>query len=147
MRTVAVSSLLVLCLFATGCQKKENAAAAPGAASEAAAPAPAPTPTPAPAAAESEAAMPPVSEPAPGASAAPTVNNGHDYTCDDGAKLNAKVENGTIVLTVDGKAQTLKPTEGAYGANYSGDGLTFIAQGDHAMLARDGQKPSNCTAQ
>ena len=126
---IAAASLLVVCLFAMGCSRKEEAAA------------------PAAPAAEPEAATPPVSEPAPGASVAPSVNNGHDYTCDDGAKLNAKVENGTIVLTIDGKTQTLTPTQGTYGANYSGEGLTFIAQGEHAMLARDGQKPSNCTAQ
>jgi hypothetical protein len=33
-------------------------------------------------------------------------NNGHDYTCEDGVKLNAKIQNGTILLTMDGKAQT-----------------------------------------
>jgi membrane-bound inhibitor of C-type lysozyme len=127
MRSIVASSLLVLCLYATGCSRSGEA----------------PTPP----AAEPEAAVPPVSEPAPSAATEPAVNNGHDYTCEDGVKLNAKIDNGTIVLTVDGKAQTLKPTEGAYGANYSGEGVTFIAQGEHAMLARDGQKPSNCTAQ
>ena len=130
MRTFAVSSLLVLCVYATGCSRNEQAApAAPAAA------------------ADSEAAAPAAAEPAPVSAPAPAENNGHDYTCEDGVKLNAKVQNGTIVLTVDGKAQTLTPTQGAFGANYSAEGVTFLAEGDHAMLMRDGQKPSNCTAQ
>ena len=132
MKILTASTLLALCLYATGCSRNEQAPPAAAADSAAAAP---------------EAAAPAASEPAPVSAPAPMVNNGHDYTCEDGVKLNAKVQNGTIVLTMDGKAQTLTPTPGAYGANYSAEGVTFLAEGDHAMLMREGQKPANCTAQ
>jgi membrane-bound inhibitor of C-type lysozyme len=47
-------------------------------------------------------------------------------------------------VTIDGKTATLSPAAGAAGAQYSGDGLTFIARGDEAVLVRDGQAPQTC---
>ncbi len=84
--------------------------------------------------------------PESGALPAPAAYSGHDYRCSDGVELNARIDKGNIVLRMRGQTLTLSPTEGASGANYSGEGVSFLAQGGQAMLVREGEKAVTCTA-
>jgi membrane-bound inhibitor of C-type lysozyme len=78
------------------------------------------------------------------ASAAPYV--GHDYTCADGLTFNARMAQGNAVITLEGKTLTLSPVAGSFGAQYEGEGVTFIARGNEAMFSRDGALQT-CKAQ
>lgn len=124
-RWVPVLALVALSVLA--CSRKEEAAAP--ATSGAAEPAAAAT------------------APEPEVSAAPPAPyTGFDYACADGVSFNAKLDKGNALVTIDGKTAILTPVEGALGAQYAGEGLTFIARGDEAMLVRDGQPPQSCKA-
>jgi membrane-bound inhibitor of C-type lysozyme len=68
---------------------------------------------------------------------------GYDYDC-GGVTINAKLDKGNALLTIDGKTATLSPVPGAAGAQYAGEGLTFTARGDEATLERDGESPRSC---
>jgi len=102
-----------------------------------------------------EGAAPPGASPAAGPAAeaadsgSPAVaaaNAGHDYACADGSQINARLDHGNIALSLGGQTLTLSPVQGASGAQYAGGGVTFIAQGEQAMLSRDGARPVRCTA-
>jgi len=126
---LSLTGLCLAGLLALACSRadeKAAPAAAPAAAPEAAAA----TPT------EGEAAPAPVSAAAPYA--------GENYVCPDGVKFNARLDKGNMALTLDGKTVTLAPTEGSYAANYSGEGVSLVAQGDHALLTRDGKATEDC---
>ena len=77
-------------------------------------------------------------------SAAPTVNAGFDYACTDGVKFNARIDRGNVILTVDGQEHTLPPDVNTSGAHFSGDNMTFIAQGKEATLIRGGESARSC---
>ena len=124
MRHATPACILAICLVSGACSREE-AAPAPGATDSGAAAAPA-----------IGAGSPP----------APAGNRGHAYACSDGSTLNARVDKGKIVLGIDGQTLTLSPTPGASGARYSGEGISFLAQGEQAVFAREGQKPLTCTA-
>jgi membrane-bound inhibitor of C-type lysozyme len=137
MRFPVVTVVLALSVLCFACSREE---AKPPAATTPAAPAePAPAAAPAP---PTEAAAPPTEAAAPVVSAA----DGHDYTCDDGFAFNARIDKGDAVVTYEGTSKTLKPAEGSSGAHFAGEGVTFIAQGNEAMLLRDGEKVRHCTA-
>ena len=116
---------LTVCMIAFGCSKSEEASA--------------------PAASETAEPVAAAPELAPGPAPMPAANNGFDYACADGVGFNAKIDKGNALLTIDGKTATLAPVEGALGAQFAGEGLTFIARGDEAMLVRDG-KTLSCKA-
>lgn len=78
------------------------------------------------------------------AATAPAENRGFDYTCTDGLKFNARIDRGNVLLTLDGKTLTLPPDTSASGAHYSGEGVTFIAQGREATLIRSGENARSC---
>ena len=131
-------SLTGLCLagmLALACSRADEKAAS----TAAPAAAPAAAPEAAAAATDSEAAPAPVSAAKPYA--------GDDYVCPDGVKFNARLDKGNLALTLDGKTLNLTPTEGSYAANYSGEGVTLVAQGDHALLTREGQPTQDCKTQ
>ena len=119
MRQATITSVLALCLLSGACSREEKA-----------------TPGGAPAQAGD----------APSAPAA-AAYSGHDYTCTDGSQVHALLAAGNLVVSIGGQSHTLSPSEGSSGANYSGEGITFIPQGDEAMLARDGASMGRCTAQ
>lgn len=125
MRSTILSSLAASGLLLIACSRAEETKP------EAAAPSPAPAAA--------------VSEPAP--QPAPAEYVGFDYLCPDGVKLNARLDQGNMAVTVDGKTSTLSPTPGAAGAHYSGEGIIFIAQGEQAMFAREGEPPRTCKAE
>ena len=129
-RWLAILGLVTL--SALGCSRREEAAAPAAGAAPAA-----------PAAASEPSAAAPAAE--PDVSAAPAKPyTGYDYTCADGLSFNAKLDKGNAMVTIDGKTSTLTPSAGGSGAQYTGEGLTFIARGDEATLARDGQAPQSC---
>jgi membrane-bound inhibitor of C-type lysozyme len=121
MRHPWISTVVLVALSAVGCSRSEKAEA-PAAEPAAAAPG----------------AEPEVS------AAPPAPYSGFDYACADGATFNAKIDKGNAIVTIDGKTATLTPVPGAAGAQYAGEGLTFIARGNEAMLVRDGQAPQSC---
>jgi membrane-bound inhibitor of C-type lysozyme len=135
MRHPWISTVVLVALSTFGCSRSEKAEAPAAGAAEPAAAAPAAEP-----AAAAPAAEPEVS------AAPPAPYNGFDYACADGVSFNAKIDKGNALLTIDGKTATLTPVAGAVGAQYAGEGLTFIARGDEAMLVRDGQAPQSCKA-
>lgn len=118
MRTIALIFVLPL-LLAFACSRDEDSAGA--------------APVPEPAAAD------------PGTAAVAAPYAGHDYACTDGLTFNARLDKGNTVVTIDGKTLTLAPAGGA-GATYEGEGVTFIARGNDAMLLRAGEPARNCTA-
>jgi membrane-bound inhibitor of C-type lysozyme len=131
MRLSFAPTIVVLSLLAVGCSREEHAK----------------PPVPA----DAVAPVSPAAPVEPAAPAAPAIvipagNDGHDYGCDDGISFNARIDKGDAVVTLDGQTTTLHPVEGASGAQYGGEGLTYIAQGAEAMLVRDGQKTLHCTA-
>jgi len=90
-----------------------------------------------------EAAAPDVTATAPQVAAA---NHGHDYACGDGLAFNARIDKGNALVTLEGKTLTLAPIQGATSAQYAGEGVTFIARGNEAVLVREGEPLRNCTA-
>jgi membrane-bound inhibitor of C-type lysozyme len=126
MRHLVISIALSAFALALGCSKSEEAKA--------------------PAAAETAEPVAAAPEAAPGPAPMPAANNGFDYACADGVSFNAKIDKGNALVTIDGKTATLAPVEGAFSAQYAGEGLTFIARGDEAMLVRDGKAPQDCKA-
>ena len=122
MRLAFVLGITVLCL-ASACSREDAPTAA------------APTP----AAGE----PPPVSA---GAPPFPAANTGHDYACTDGTTFNARIDKGNAIVTVEGNTLTLAHSEQAAGATYSGEGMTFVARGNEAYLARAGSSTVVCTA-
>jgi membrane-bound inhibitor of C-type lysozyme len=125
MRSMVLSSLAASGLLLIACSRAEEAKP------EAAAPPSAPAPA--------------VSAPAP--QPAPVEYVGFDYLCPDGVKLNARLDKGNMAVTVDGKTMTLAPTPGAAGAHYSVEGIIFIAQGEQAVFAREGEPTRTCKAE
>ncbi len=123
--------LVGLCL-AVACSRGDEAEG--NAATGAAAPAPA-------------AASPAEPASAPGAAAPPAAYTGYDYACGDGLSFHARMDRGNAIVTLEGKTITLAPVEGAFGAQYAGEGVTFIARGDEAMLSREDGALLTCKAQ
>jgi hypothetical protein len=82
----------------------------------------------------------------PGAAPLPAGNAGHDYVCADGLTFNARIDKGNAVLTLEGKTLTLAPVEGASGAYYTAEDVTFVAMGPEAMLARAAGALQTCKA-
>jgi membrane-bound inhibitor of C-type lysozyme len=123
MRLAFVLAVTALCL-APACSREE-----------------APTAAAAPETAASE--PPPVSA---GAPPFPAANAGHDYACADGTSFNARIDKGNAVVTVEGNTLTLAHSEQAAGATYSAEGMTFVARGSEAYLARAGSPTVVCTA-
>lgn len=82
----------------------------------------------------------------PGAAPLPAGNAGYDYVCGDGLTFNARIAGGNAILTLEGKTLTLAPMEAASGAHFSGEGATFIAMGEQAMLALPGRGLQTCKA-
>ncbi len=72
--------------------------------------------------------------------------SGHDYVCAGGLSFNARMDKGNALLTLEGKTLTLPPVAGAYGAQYAGDDVLFIARGDEAMLTRGNGPLMTCKA-
>jgi len=116
--------VLALSLLPVACSREEGAGA------------PTVTDSPQPATPPDDAGAPPAS----------SGNDGHDYACADGFAFNARIDKGNAIVTFDGQKLTLAAMEGASDARFSGEGTTFIAQGNHAMLLRDGEKTRTCTA-
>lgn len=85
-------------------------------------------------------------EPAPDATtaAAATPYAGFDYTCTDGVKFNARIDRGDVVLNIDSKEYRLPADTNTSGAHYTGEGITFIAQGKEATLIRSGENARSC---
>lgn len=86
---------------------------------------------------------------APGATGAvqvAAVNSGHDYVCAEGLSFNARIDKGNALLTMEGKTLTLAPVAGAFGSQYSGEGVLFIARGNEAMLTRGNGPLMTCKA-
>ena len=119
MRLAFVLAITVLCL-APACSREE-----------------------APTAAAPETAPAPVSA---GAPPFPAANAGHDYACADGTSFNARIDKGNAVVTVEGNTLTLAHSEQAAGATYAAEGITFVARGNEAYLARAGSPTVVCTA-
>ena len=71
---------------------------------------------------------------------------GHDYACSDGLTFNARMAGGNALLTLEGKTYTLSPVAGAAGAQYSGEDLLFMPQGNEARLQRAGGTLLSCQA-
>lgn len=97
---------------------------------------------------DSEKAVAPESD-ASGATGAVQVaarNLGHDYVCAEGLSFNARIDKGNALLTMEGKTLTLAPVAGAYGAQYAGEDVLFIARGNEATLARGNGHPMTCKA-
>jgi membrane-bound inhibitor of C-type lysozyme len=119
-----IQTLALVALIAFACSKKEETAApaVPGEGNE------------------------PVSAAPPSAPSEPMKPyTGYDYDC-GGVTINAKLDKGNTLVTIDGKTATLSPVSGAAGAQYSGEGFTFTARGDEATLERDGEPPRSCKA-
>ena len=127
-----LSIVVVGLCVAVACSRGDEAEG--GAATGTAAPAPA-------AAASAEPAN------APEAAAPPAPYTGYDYACGDGRSFHARMEQGNAVVTLEGKTLTLVPVEGAFGAQYAGEGVTFIARGEEAMLSREDGVLLTCKAQ
>lgn len=86
---------------------------------------------------------------APGATGAvqvAAVNAGHDYVCEQGLSFNARIDKGNALLTLEGKTLTLAPVAGAFGSQYSGEDVLFIARGNEAMLTRGNGPLMTCKA-
>ena len=101
---------------------------------------------------EAESAAAPAEQEAPQAASEsshapmPSGSAGYDYVCKDGLTFNARIDHGNALITVDGKTLTLAPDSGASGATYSGEGATFVAMGEEAMLSRAGGPVQTCKA-
>ena len=54
----------------------------------------------------------------------------------EGLSFNARIDKGNALLTLEGKTLTLAPVEGAFGAQYAGEDVLFIARGNEATLTR-----------
>jgi len=94
---------------------------------------------------DSENAVAPESA-APGAVQVAAVNSGHDYVCAEGLSFNARIDKGNALLTLEGKTLTLAPVAGAFGSQYAGEGVLFIARGNEAMLTRGNGPLMTCKA-
>jgi membrane-bound inhibitor of C-type lysozyme len=95
---------------------------------------------------ESQTSMPAEGAEGSGQQVAAAPYAGHDYTCADGLTFNARMAQGNAVITLEGKTLTLSPVAGSFGAQYEGEGVTFIARGNEAMFSRNGALQT-CKAQ
>jgi membrane-bound inhibitor of C-type lysozyme len=95
---------------------------------------------------EKAAAPEPNAPAAAGAVQVAARNLGYDYVCAGGLSFNARIDKGNALLTLEGKTLTLPPVAGAFGAQYAGDDLLFIARGDEAMLTRGNGPLMTCKA-
>jgi membrane-bound inhibitor of C-type lysozyme len=70
----------------------------------------------------------------------------HDYACADGTTFRVRISEGDAVMTLQGNTLKLEHSEQAAGAQYAGEGVVYVAQGNEAVLERAGAAPVRCTA-
>jgi membrane-bound inhibitor of C-type lysozyme len=66
--------------------------------------------------------------------------------CAEGLSFNARIDKGNALLTLEGKTLTLAPVAGAFGSQYAGEDVLFIARVNEAMLTRGNGPLMTCMA-
>ena len=78
----------------------------------------------------------------------PPVAAGHperDYACADGTTFHVRIEEEDAVVTLQGNTLKLDYSLQAAGPTYAGEGVTYVVQGNDAILQRAGAPAVRCT--
>jgi membrane-bound inhibitor of C-type lysozyme len=67
------------------------------------------------------------------------------YTCADGTSFSARIEREHAVVTLQENTFELAHSEQAAGPQYSGEGITYLVQGNDAILERAGAPAVRCS--
>jgi hypothetical protein len=68
-----------------------------------------------------------------------------EYTCTDGTTFRARIEQEDAIVTLQGNTLKLDYSQQAAGPQYSGEGVTYVVQGNDAILERAGAPAVRCT--
>ena len=72
-------------------------------------------------------------------------NPEREYTCTDGTTFHVRIEEEDAVVTLQGNTLKLDYSQQAAGPQYSGEGVTYVVQGNDAILERAGSPAVRCT--
>ena len=74
------------------------------------------------------------------------VNPKRDYACTDGTTFSARITDDDAVVTLQGNTLKLEYAQKGGGTQYTGEGVTYVPQGNEAVLMRAGAATVRCTA-